>query len=72
MAIGIEGRTKKGKWHGAAFFPIGYKYENDPRYIEKIKEDVKIDNEKPRQIELINKRIKELTTQISRYSDLYS
>ena len=41
MAIGIEGRTKKGKWYGAAFSPIGYKYENDPRYIEKIKEDVK-------------------------------
>ena len=72
MAIGIEGRTKKGKWHGAAFSPIEYKYENDPGYIEKIKEDVKINNEKPRQIELINKRIKELTTQISLYSDLYS
>ena len=72
MTIGIEGGTKKGKWHGAAFSPIGYKYENDPSYIEKIKEDVKINNEKPRQIELINKRIKELTTQISRYSDLYS
>ena len=52
-------------------------FENDkyPEPFEvgiKIKEDVKIDNEKPRQIELINKRIKELTTQISRYSDLYS
>lgn len=44
----------------------------DKSYIEKIKENVANDNEKPRQIELINKRIAELTTQISRYSDLYS
>lgn len=44
----------------------------DPKHIEKIKEEVAIDNEKPRQIELINKRIKELSDQISRYSDLYS
>lgn len=44
----------------------------DPKYIEKIKEDVAIDNEKPRQIELTNKRIKELSAQISRYSYLYS
>ena len=43
----------------------------DPKYIEKIKEDVDVDNEKPRQIELINKRIKELSAQISRYSDLF-
>ena len=44
----------------------------DPTYIEKIKEDAAIDNDKPRQIELIKKRIDELTKQISRYSDLYS
>lgn len=44
----------------------------DPTYIEKIKENAAIDNDKPRQIELIKKRIDELTKQISRYSDLYS
>ena len=64
MAIGIEGRAKKGKWITKLSF--------DPKYIEKIKEDAAIDNEKPRQIELINKHIKELSAQISRYSYLYS
>lgn len=44
----------------------------DPAYIEKIKEETDRDNEKPKQIMLINKRIDELTAQISRYSDLYS
>ena len=33
----------------------------DSRHIEKLKEEAAIDNEKPRQIELINKRIKELS-----------
>lgn len=33
MAIGIEGRAKEGKWHGAAFSPIGYEYENDELHI---------------------------------------
>lgn len=44
----------------------------DPVYIENIKNESSNDNEKDKQIEIINKRIKELSAQISRYSDLYS
>ena len=36
---------------------------------KKIKEEVTVDNKKPRQIELINKRIAELSAQMSRYSE---
>lgn len=33
MAIGIEGRAKEGKWHGAAFSPIGYEYKDDGLHV---------------------------------------
>ena len=33
MAIGIEGRAKKGKWHGAKISPIGYEYKNDKLHV---------------------------------------
>lgn len=33
MAIGIEGRAKEGKWHGAAFSPIGYDYKDDELHL---------------------------------------
>lgn len=33
MQIGIEGRAKEGKWHGAACSPVGYKYENDHLHV---------------------------------------
>lgn len=43
----------------------------DPKYIEEIR-SVNLDDEKPRKIALLGKRIEALTAQISRYSDLYS
>ena len=43
----------------------------DPAYIDTIRE-VKDDSEKPKRIELIKKRVDEISTQISRYTDLYS
>lgn len=43
----------------------------DPAYIDDIK-NADINDEKPQQIALINQKIESLTTQISRYSDLYS
>lgn len=30
---GVLGRAKEGKWHGAAFSPVGYSYENDELHI---------------------------------------
>lgn len=33
MQIGIEGRAKEGKWHGAAFSPIGYEYKDDQLHV---------------------------------------
>lgn len=44
----------------------------DPKYIEEITSIHEDDTEKPKQIDLITKRIEELSAQISRYSDLYS
>lgn len=43
----------------------------DPKYIDEIKEATR-DNENPLQVDIIEKRISELTTQISRFTDLYS
>lgn len=33
MAIGIEGRAKEGKWHGAKCSPVGYRYEDDQLHV---------------------------------------
>lgn len=33
MAIGIEGRAKDGKWHGAACSPVGYDYREDMLHV---------------------------------------
>ena len=33
MAVGIEGRSKEGKWHGAKFSPVGYDYRNDELHV---------------------------------------
>lgn len=43
----------------------------DPKYIDELRGE-SADEEKPRKIELLRKRIEELTKQVSRYSDLYS
>ena len=33
MAVGIEGRAKEGKWHGAKFSHVGYDYRNDELHV---------------------------------------
>lgn len=33
MAIGIEGRAKEGKWHGAKCSPVGYEYKDDQLHV---------------------------------------
>lgn len=33
MAIGIEGRAREGKWHGAKCSPIGYEYRDDRLHV---------------------------------------
>lgn len=33
MAVGIEGRAKEGKWHGAACSPVGYDYRDDELHL---------------------------------------